>query len=72
MSLSAQRIGKMFGLTAQEMNMALKLLGYLDGEPGHYLPTVKCKPFYLQEYHDNGYRVVTLIVHGAPLPMMSL
>ena len=55
MSLSAQRIGKMFGLTAQEMNMALKLLGYLDGEPGHYLPTVKCKPFYLQEYHDNGY-----------------
>ena len=36
MSLSAQRIGKMFGLTAQEMNMALKLLGYLDGEPGVY------------------------------------
>lgn len=55
MSLSAQRIGKMFGLTAQEMNMALKLLGYLDGEPGNYLPTVKCKPFYLQDYHDNGY-----------------
>ena len=46
----------MFGLTAQEMNMALKLLGYLDGEPGHYLPTVKCKPFYLQKYYDNGYR----------------
>ena len=40
MSLSAQRIGKMFGLTAQEMNMALKLLGYLDGEPGHYLPNL--------------------------------
>ena len=56
MSLSAQRIGKMFGLTAQEMNMALKLLGYLDGEPGHYLPTEKCKPFYLQKYYDNGYR----------------
>ena len=56
MSLSAQRIGKMFGLTAQEMNMALKLLGYLDGEPGNYLPTVKCKPFYLQRYYDNGYR----------------
>ena len=56
MSLSAQRIGKLFGLNAQEMNMALKLLGYLDGEPGNYLPTVKCKPFYLQEYHDNGYR----------------
>lgn len=45
----------MFGLTAQEMNMALKLLGYLDGEPGHYLPTEKCKPFYLQKYYDNGY-----------------
>ena len=56
MSLSAQMIGEMFGLTAQEMNMALKLLGYLDGEPGHYLPTVKCKPFYLQKYYDNGYR----------------
>ena len=56
MSLSAQRIGEMFGLTAQEMNMALKLLGYLDGEPGHYLPTEKCKPFYLQKYYDNGYR----------------
>ena len=56
MSLSAQRIGKLFGLNAQEMNMALKLLGYLDGEPGHYFPTVKCKPFYLQDYHDNGYR----------------
>ena len=56
MSLSAQRIGKLFGLNAQEMNMALKLLGYLDGEPGNYLPTVKCKPFYLQRYYDNGYR----------------
>ena len=55
MSLSAQRIGELFGLNAQEMNMALKLLGYLDGEPGNYLPTEKCKPFYLQEYHDNGY-----------------
>ena len=56
MSLSAQRIGKKYGLTAQEMNMALKLLGYLDGEPGNYLPTEKCKSFYLQKYYDNGYR----------------
>ena len=33
----------------------LRLFGYLDGEPGNYLPTAKCKPFYMQEYHDNGY-----------------
>lgn len=41
MFLSATQIGKLFGLNGQEMNMALKILGYLDGEPGNYALTEK-------------------------------
>lgn len=41
MFLSATRIGKLFGLNGQEMNMALKILDYLDGEPGDYVFTEK-------------------------------
>lgn len=41
MFLSATQIGKLFGLNGQEMNMALKNLDYLDGEPGDYILTEK-------------------------------
>lgn len=39
MSLSARRIGTMFGLTSEEMNVLLKEAGFLSGEPGNYVPT---------------------------------
>ena len=39
MNYSARLLGQRFGLNAQEMNMALKQLGYLDGQPGNYIPT---------------------------------
>lgn len=41
MLLSATKIGNLFGLNGQEMNMAFKNLGYLDGEPGDYVLTEK-------------------------------
>ena len=55
MNYSARLLGQRFGLNAQEMNMALKQLGYLDGQPGNYIPTEKGKMFYSETYHDNGY-----------------
>lgn len=55
MNYSARLLGQRFGLNAQEMNMALKQLGYLEGQPGKYIPTEKGKLFYSEAYHDNGY-----------------
>ena len=55
MNYSARLLGQRFGLNAQEMNMALKQLGYLDGQPGNYIPTEKGKMFYSETYHDNVY-----------------
>ncbi len=55
MTYSARSLGKQFGLNDQQMNMALKLLGYLEGEPGCYSPTEKGKQFFRENYHDNGY-----------------
>lgn len=53
---SASKIGKKFGLDGQEMNMALYLLGYLDGKPSNWNPTEKCQAYCEIEYKDNGYR----------------
>ena len=55
MNYSARLLGQRFGLNAPEMNMALKQLGYLDGQPGKYTPTKKGKLFCNETYHDNGY-----------------
>lgn len=54
MGLSATRLGEKYGLTGQEMNVALKKLGYLDGDPGAYFPTEKGLPFMSEEYHHRG------------------
>ncbi len=45
MGLSARIIGKMFNLTAEEMNRVLLKLGYLEGSPGNYIPTDKASDF---------------------------
>lgn len=55
MYYSATSLGKIFGLTAQEMNTALKKLGYIGGQPGKYFPTEKGIPFFKANYHSNGY-----------------
>lgn len=54
MGISATRLGEKYGLTGQEMNVALKKLGYLDGAPGEYFPTEKGMPFMTEEYHHRG------------------
>lgn len=55
MYYSARNLGKIFGLTAQEMNVALKKLGYILGQPGYYFPTEKGMPFFKANYCSNGY-----------------
>ena len=55
MNYSARLLGQRFGLNAQEMNMALKQLGYLDGQPGNYIPTEKGKMFYSGKVSQNIY-----------------
>ena len=55
MYYSARKLGKIFGLTAQEMNVALKKLGYILGQPGYYFPTEKGMPFFKANYCSNGY-----------------
>ncbi len=55
MSLSARRLGKLFYLDDQEMNLLLKEEGFLDGEPGNYTPTEKGKKFISKNSGWNGY-----------------
>lgn len=52
MNKSATMLGAKYGLSAQEMNLALEKLGYLKGEPGEYCPTEKAMPYiHEKEYH---------------------
>ena len=54
-SLSARRLGQLFYLDDQEMNLLLKEEGFLDGEPGNYKPTEKGKKFISEKSGWNGY-----------------
>lgn len=45
MQESARIMGQKYGMTAQEMNCALKKLGFLKGEPGNYSPTEKAMKY---------------------------
>ena len=51
---SAKQLGREYGLSAQEMNLALVSLGYLEGEPGNYTLTDKAMPFAKEEDHHRG------------------
>ena len=55
MSLSARRLGREFGLTAEEMNYLLKEEGFLDGSPGDYYLTEKGRKYAIEKYDGNGY-----------------
>ncbi|SFX77255.1 hypothetical protein [Ruminococcus sp. XPD3002] len=55
MGLSAKRLGKLFGLNSQEMNVYLKEEGYLKGEPGNYSLTKKGEKYATKKEKDNGY-----------------
>ena len=58
MMYNATNLGKIFKLNSEQMNMVLKLLGYLEGEPGDYDVTSKGYNLAnLKEYHrgNGGY-----------------
>lgn len=58
MRMSAKMLGAPFGLSAQEMNHALKKSGFLDGVPGDYEVTEKGAKYALErDYHrgNGGY-----------------
>lgn len=52
--LSARGIGRRLGLTAQQVNVALKEAGLLSGEPGAYGLTDRGAQFGREHYHSNG------------------
>lgn len=52
--LSARGIGRRLGLTAQQVNVALKEAGFLSGEPGAYGLTDRGAQFGKEHYHSNG------------------
>lgn len=54
MAKSARLLGRDLGMTAQEMNAALKTHGYLEGEPGAYALTDKGQVYGRERYHSNG------------------
>ena len=45
MALSATNLGSEYGLTGEEMNLALVKLGFLQGSPGNYDLTSKIRPY---------------------------
>lgn len=55
MGLSAKRLGREYGLTAEEMNVLLKEEGFLDGSPGNYSLTEKGERYASERYDGNGY-----------------
>ena len=55
MYLTTTRLGLEYGLNAQEMNVLLKEEGFLDGEPGNYVPTEKGRKYVFVTGDDNGY-----------------
>jgi hypothetical protein len=52
--MSARVLGEAFGLTAQELNYALKEAGFLSGEPGMYSVTEMGAKFAAEEDHSRG------------------
>jgi hypothetical protein len=52
--MSARVLGQAFGLTAQELNYALKEAGFLSGKPGMYSVTEKGAKFVAEEDHSRG------------------
>ena len=52
---SASQLGSMLGLTGREVNLRLHELGYLDGEPGNWIPTEKALPYVIERGESNGY-----------------
>ena len=55
MKLSATKLGKMIGMSGEEVNKKLASLGYLKGVPGDWGLTEKGKLFGELRYKDNGY-----------------
>lgn len=54
MALTATNLGKEYGLTGEEMNLALKKLGFLIGDPGDYDFTVLGRQYGHTECHHRG------------------
>lgn len=54
MRASARILGQALGLTAQEMNYALKEAGFLSGEPGAYSVTEKGAKFAAEQFWSRG------------------
>lgn len=51
--VSATQIGRTIGASAQEVNRALKVLGFLSGTPGNYNITIPGKNVGVQEIFLN-------------------
>lgn len=54
MRASARILGQALGLTAQELNYALKEAGFLSGEPGLYSVTDKGAKYAFEKYEKRG------------------
>ncbi len=52
---SASRLGRLVGLGAREVNLKLKELGLLDGNPGDWSLTDEGKQYGEVHNHSNGY-----------------
>lgn len=53
--LSARRIGQIAGISAQQVNLELKKLGFLDGCPGDWNPTKEGEKHLVEVNKFNGY-----------------
>ena len=54
MRASARILGQQVGLSAQEMNHALKEAGFLSGEPGAYSVTEKGAKYAIEQFFQRG------------------
>ncbi|MEU8045677.1 hypothetical protein AB0B71_16235 [Micromonospora echinofusca] len=54
MSKSATVLGQLYGVTGQVMNVILKELGYLEGDPGAYRITEKGAKYAFERDHHRG------------------
>lgn len=52
---SARQLGRMVGMSDREVNLALKDLGYLTGQPGNWQLTNKGARYAILRHEDNGY-----------------
>lgn len=52
---SARQLGRMVGMSDREVNLALKDLGYLTGQPGNWQLTNKGAQYAILRHEDNGY-----------------